>query len=134
MYLRRTQRRKNGKDHDYWSIVESRRLANGRVVQRHVLYLGKINDAQERAWLRSIKVFQDNDPQPQTMALFPEDRVADDLDDVCIPTSDGRTLILQRYTHPKADVRLLLGRLKSRLPAQPPPRITVAAAETRARM
>jgi len=84
MYLRRTQRRKNGKEHDYWSIVESRRLADGRVVQRHVLYLGEINGAQERAWLRSIKVFQDNNPHPQTIALFPEDRVADDLDDVSI--------------------------------------------------
>jgi len=54
--------------------------------------------------------------------------------DVHIPTSDGRTLILQRHTHPAADVKLLLGRLKLRLPAQPPPRITVAAAERRTRM
>lgn len=53
MYLHRTQRRKNGKDHEYWSIVESWRLANGRVVQRHVLYLGEINSVQERAWARS---------------------------------------------------------------------------------
>jgi hypothetical protein len=81
MYLHRTQRRKNGKDHEYWSIVESRRLADGRVVQRHVLYLGEINDAQERAWARSIEVFQDGDPQPQTMRLFPEDRVAAAVDD-----------------------------------------------------
>jgi hypothetical protein len=76
MYLRCTQRTKNGKEHSYWSIVESRRLADGRVVQRHVLYLGEINDAQERAWTRSIQVFADGDPQPQTVALFPEDRVA----------------------------------------------------------
>jgi hypothetical protein len=76
MYLRCTQRTKNGKEHSYWSIVESRRLADGRVVQRHVLYLGEINDAQERAWIRSIQVFADGDPQPQTVALFPEDRVA----------------------------------------------------------
>src|SRR4030042_1733340 len=76
MYLRCTQRTKNGKEHSYWSIVESRRLADGRVAQRHVLYLGEINDAQERAWTRSIQVFADGDPQPQTVALFPEDRVA----------------------------------------------------------
>jgi hypothetical protein len=76
MYLRRTQRTKNGKEHSYWSIVESRRLADGRVAQRHVLYLGEINDAQERAWTRSIQVFADGDPQPQTVALFPEDRAA----------------------------------------------------------
>jgi len=74
MYLRRIQRKKNGKEHAYWSIVESRRLANGHVAQRHVLYLGEINDAQERAWTRSIQVFADDDPQPQTVALFPADR------------------------------------------------------------
>ena len=76
MFLRCSHRKKNGKDHAYWSIVESRRLASGRVVQRHVLYLGEINDAQERAWARSIEVLQDGDPQPQTMRLFPEDHVA----------------------------------------------------------
>jgi len=74
MYLRRIQRKKNGKTHSYWSIVESRRLAHGHVTQRHVLYLGEINDAQERAWARSIQVFAEDDPQPQTVTLFPEDR------------------------------------------------------------
>jgi len=84
MYLRRTQRWKNGKEHSYWSIVESRRLADGRVAQRHVLYLGEINDAQERAWTRSIQVFADGDPQPQTVALFPEDRIAAAVDEASI--------------------------------------------------
>jgi hypothetical protein len=82
MYLRCTQRKKNGKEHSYWSIVESRRLADGRVVQRHVLYLGEINDAQEQAWTRSIEVFQDGQSQPQTMALFPEDRAGPAGDEV----------------------------------------------------
>mgnify|MGYP001140084680 FL=1 len=50
--------------------------------------------------------------------------------DVHIPTSDGRTLILRRYTQPSADLKLLLERLKLELPAQPPPRITVACAQT----
>jgi hypothetical protein len=84
MYLHHTQRRKNGKDHEYWSIVESRRLANGRVVQRHVLYLGEINDVQERAWARSIKVLTNDHPEPQTIALFPEDRAAGDVEDASI--------------------------------------------------
>lgn len=44
--------------------------------------------------------------------------------DVHIPTSDGRTLILSRYTQPERDLQLLLARLKLELPAQPPPRIT----------
>jgi len=42
MFLRPTIRKKDGKEHCYWSIVESRRVAGGRVVQRHVLYLGEI--------------------------------------------------------------------------------------------
>jgi hypothetical protein len=75
MYLRQVQRRKNGKEHSYWSLVESRRLANGRVSQRHVLYLGEINDAQERAWARAIEVLADETGPPQTMALFPEERL-----------------------------------------------------------
>ena len=74
MYLRHIQRKKNGKEHAYWSIVESRRLADGRVSQRHVLYLGEINDAQERAWARAVEVFPDEAGPPQTMALFPEER------------------------------------------------------------
>jgi hypothetical protein len=76
MYLRHIQRKKNGKEHSYWSIVESRRLADGRVSQRHVLYLGEINDAQERAWTRAVEVFPDEAGPPQTMALFPEDHLA----------------------------------------------------------
>ncbi len=75
MYLRHIQRKKNGKEHSYWSIVESRRLADGRVSQRHVLYLGEINDAQERAWARAVEVFPDKSGPPQTMALFPEERL-----------------------------------------------------------
>lgn len=46
--------------------------------------------------------------------------------DVHLPTTDGRTLILSRYTEPEADQQLLLVRLNPQLPAQPPPRITAA--------
>ena len=75
MFLRCTIRRKNGKEHRYWSIVENKRLRDGRVVQRHVLYLGEINSSQELAWRRSIEVLDDTAPAvPQTIALFPEDR------------------------------------------------------------
>jgi transposase len=45
--------------------------------------------------------------------------------DVQIPTTDCRTLLLQRHTHPEPELQLLLERLKLELPAQPPPRITV---------
>jgi hypothetical protein len=43
--------------------------------------------------------------------------------EVRLPTTDGRVLILPRYTQPDADQQLLLSRLKLTLPAQPPPRI-----------
>ena len=75
MFLRCTTRKKHGKEHRYWSLVENRRLADGRVVHRHGLYLGEINDRQERTGRTSIEVFQEGNPRPQTVALFPEDRV-----------------------------------------------------------
>ena len=74
MFLRKTERRKNGKTHLYWSVVESRRLDNGRVVQRHVLYLGEINSSQAEAWRRAIEVFDEDQGQSRSLALFPEDR------------------------------------------------------------
>ena len=46
--------------------------------------------------------------------------------DVQLPTTDGRTVILSRYTEPEADQAILLQRLKISLPAQPPPRVTPA--------
>ena len=52
MYLRFTRRKKDGKEHRYWSVVESRRCAGGRVVQMPLLYLGEINDSQHAAWCR----------------------------------------------------------------------------------
>ena len=54
MFLRCKVRRKDGKQHRYWSVVENTRVAGGRVVQRHVLYLGEINDTQELAFLSCI--------------------------------------------------------------------------------
>jgi hypothetical protein len=44
--------------------------------------------------------------------------------DVHFPTTDGRTLILSRYTHPETDHKVLLEQLNLTLPAQPPPRIS----------
>jgi hypothetical protein len=73
MFLRCTNRKKNGKEHRYWGIVENRRISGGRVVQRHVLYLGEINDSQREAWRKMIEVFEDGSPSPKTIALFPED-------------------------------------------------------------
>jgi len=47
--------------------------------------------------------------------------------DVVVPTTDGRELQLTRTTQPEPDLKLLLDKLRLELPAQPPPRITIAA-------
>src|ERR1700681_3032582 len=74
MFLRRTERKKNGKAHSYWNVVENKRLDDGRVVQRHVLYLGEINSSQAAAWRKAIEVFDEDAGRARTLALFPEDR------------------------------------------------------------
>src|SRR4051812_32045293 len=84
MFLRCKVRRKDGKQHRYWSVVENTRVARGRVVQRHVLYLGEINDTQELAWRRSIEVLEDGAARPRTLSLFPEDRCEGLLADASI--------------------------------------------------
>ena len=73
MFLRCTTRKKDGKEHRYWNVVENRRISGGRVVQRQVLYLGEINGSQREAWRKTIEVFEDGGATAQ-MALFPEDR------------------------------------------------------------
>ncbi len=75
MFLRCTPRKKNGKEHCYWSIVENKRCASGKIVQRHVLYLGEINDHQPAAWQKSIDIFEVGQSKPRTVALFADDRV-----------------------------------------------------------
>jgi hypothetical protein len=74
MFLRCHPRQKDGKLHRYWSIVETRRVTGGGVVQRRVLYLGEINDSQREAWRKTIEVLEDGAPEPRPIALFPEDR------------------------------------------------------------
>ncbi len=75
MFLRFTTRKKNGKEHRYYSLVENRRVSGGRVVQRPVLYLGEINDSQKESWRKTIEMFEEGQPRSRTVALFPEDRI-----------------------------------------------------------
>jgi hypothetical protein len=84
MFLRATIRRKDGKEHRYFSIVENKRVGDGRVVQRQVLYLGEINDTQELAWRKSIGVIVEGAPEPRRLSLFPEDRCEGLLPDASI--------------------------------------------------
>ena len=242
MFLRSQIRKKDGKEHIYWSVVENKRLGDGRVLQRQVLYLGEVNDSQRAAWRKTLEAHTEGEAVPRQIALFPHDRPAptDDervvqirLDrvrlrvvrrregryllrsnltgrapaelwnfymllvqveeafkdlkgdlgvrpvfhqkmerieahifvafvayalhvclrqrlravaggltsravlekfsavqmvDVHLPTTDGRTVILSRHTQPEKDLQVLLAQLKLVLPAQPPPKITTAAA------
>ena len=89
-------RKKDGKEHRYWSIVENRRVGRGRVVQRPLLYLGEINDSQELAWRRSIEVMEAGTAKPRTLSLFPEDRYEGVLPDASIVRLKLNELQLRR--------------------------------------
>jgi transposase len=74
MFLRSTNRKKDGKDHRYFSIVENRRVSGGKTAQRTVLYLGEINDQQQAGWRKTLEVFDENEQRYATMSLFPDDQ------------------------------------------------------------
>ena len=96
MFLRSTIRRKDGKEHRYWSVVEAKRVAGGRVVQRPVLYLGEINSSQQLAWRKSIEVLEEGSQRARTLALFPEDRCEGVLPDASIVRLKLSQLRLER--------------------------------------
>lgn len=72
MFLRATTRYKDGKAHRYYSVVENRRVRDGRSVQKTLLYLGEINDSQKAGWTKAIGVVEGR--ESRQMSLFPEDR------------------------------------------------------------
>jgi len=74
MFLRAKVRKKDGKSHRYFSVVENRRVGQNHTVQRTVLYLGEINDSQEAVWRKTLQVFDETHQQYTTLSLFPEDR------------------------------------------------------------
>jgi len=74
MFLRSNNRKKDGKDHRYFSIVENHRSASDKTVQRTVLYLGEINDQQQAAWRKTLSVFDEQQQEYTNLSLFPDDR------------------------------------------------------------
>lgn len=74
MFLRAKLRKKDGKQHRYFSVVENRRVGQSKTAQRTVLYLGEINDSQEATWRKTLQVFDENHQQYTSLSLFPEDR------------------------------------------------------------
>jgi hypothetical protein len=81
MFLRAKTRTKDGKTHRYWNVVENRRVGR-RIIQRDLLYLGELNDAQHAGWIRTIDALggqdagSDSHATTRQLALFPEDRAA----------------------------------------------------------
>jgi hypothetical protein len=69
MHLKIHQRKKDGKEHRYFSIVESRRVSRQRVVHRRVVYLGEINDSQQAAWRKTLEVFDENKQDFTTLPI-----------------------------------------------------------------
>src|SRR5205807_6620357 len=82
LFLRSTNRKKDGKDHRYFSIVENQRISADKTVQRTVLYLGEISDQQQTSWRRTLEVFDEDKQSYTNLNLFPDDRpLADDAVD-----------------------------------------------------
>src|ERR1700758_3790788 len=97
MFLRCSTRKKDGKVHHYWSEVENRRVADGRVIQRHVLYLGEISGSQQVAWRRSIEIFDQGENVPRTVALVDgEPRIEQDSQAIVRIRLDGMKLFQPR--------------------------------------
>jgi transposase len=90
MFLRCHKRKKDGKEHRYYSVEESRRLQSGKVVQRRVLYLGEINDSQQASWRKTLEVFDEQQQRSTTLSLFPENRPipADVIDTLQVKLSE----------------------------------------------
>jgi hypothetical protein len=90
MFLRGIRRSKDGKEHRYFSVVENRRVSDGRVVQRQLLYLGEINDTQQAAWRKTLEVFDEAEQRYSTRSLFPDDREvpAEAIDSIQVKLSE----------------------------------------------
>ncbi len=71
MFLRPHQRNKDGKQHTYWSLVETRRTAGGPR-QRTLCYLGELNSSAQNRWLKTVEVFNEQGQRTQ-LKLFPSD-------------------------------------------------------------
>ena len=69
MFLRPNHRSKDGKDHTYWSLVETVRTADGPR-QKTLCYLGELNSSAQARWLRTVEVFNEQG-EAQQLKLFP---------------------------------------------------------------
>ena len=89
MFLRNYKRKKNGKWHTYFSVVENRRVANGKTVQRTVLYLGEITSSQKNIWRKTLEVFDADSGKKQQKLLFADNAMIaeSDIDSIKVKLS-----------------------------------------------
>jgi hypothetical protein len=111
MFLRAHERRKDGKEHTYWSLVETVRTGDGPR-QRTLCYLGELNSSAQARWLKTVEVFNEQG-ESQQLKLFPSD--VEPPANV-LPTTDGREIRLRRITEPTSDQKQLLQQLRIPLP------------------
>src|SRR5438067_13927804 len=78
MFLRSHGRKKDGKDHTYWSLVETVRTPDGPR-QKTLCYLGELNSSAQARWLTTVEVFNEQG-EAQQLKLFPS-HVAPPADD-----------------------------------------------------
>lgn len=80
MFLRPNRRSKDGKEHTYWSLVETTRTADGPR-QRTLCYLGELNSSAHAQWLRTVEVFNEQGETTQ-LKLFPSDAAVEEAPDI----------------------------------------------------
>ncbi len=80
MFLRSHQRSKDGKEHSYWSLVETVRTPDGPR-QRTLCYLGELNTSAQARWLKTVEVFNEQGQSTQ-LKLFPSEAQVADAPDV----------------------------------------------------
>lgn len=72
MFLKATKRKKDGKVHTYWSVVESRRVMGQKTpIQKHLLYLGELDEKQIRQWQNEMSVFNRDGGKPDADLFEP---------------------------------------------------------------
>ncbi len=70
LFLKRRVRRKDGKEHLYYSVCASLRVHGGRTIQRQVLHLGELNTTQIESWQRTIDIISEEDGERLQRRLF----------------------------------------------------------------
>ena len=115
MFLRSPKRKKNGKWHEYFSVVENRRVAVDKTVQRTVLYLGEITSSQENRSRKTQEVFDEDSGRYEQEMLFADHaRIISesDIDSIKVKLSQMRNEKIQYLV---GTPRAMLARLEDKL-------------------